>query len=947
MLNKSNDVVSCYYQNAGSLRSSLVEFKNLVLQCVYDVIIITETWLSDDFDSCELAIQGYSLFRCDRSGYTSSKGRGGGSMLLIHNRLKPKFIVTDIHVEQCFAEFSCGKSNFVVGGVYIPPSSDADIYVLHALTVENLFMKFSTHSFVIVGDYNLPHVRWFNSSLGLTVRDCSDSAAIALAETFSYLNLYQHNNITNSRGTILDLLFSNLEEMSTSPALDLLHHNSTHHTAIVFDLTVPTTVEHLEVNVSVFDFARGNYVAINNYLNSVAWDRYLDKLNVDTAVHQFYDVLYHSMNTYIPRKIIRNSTFPHWFSHDLRAAIFRKKEAHKRYKITNSYDDYLCFSALRAYCKELTDYSYSCYLSEVETKIDTDPKFFWHFASNKSRFEFPNSMYLGSRTCDNGSDIVNLFCDNFSSVYAKCNAPVPVYNYKSNLNVSNVRVSLSEIFHRISVLKENFSCGPDGIPSYFIKKCIFSVSTPLNLIFNLSLSSGTFPDLWKCSFIRPIYKSGCSRDVCNYRGICLQSCVSKLFDSLVTDYLRWECKSLLIDQQHGFTRGRSTVTNLLSYHNVIVDAFENGCEVHSIYTDFKKAFDRVSHDLLVAKLKAYGFNGAFLNWIRSFLCGRRQCVKISNYTSDIINVFSGVPQGSHCGPLLFNLFVNDISLCIQNSQFLLFADDLKVFKVVSSIDHCLELQSDIDRVAVWCHVNGMSLNLGKCFNINFSRSHRSIDFGYTVDSHHVEAVSQVRDLGIIFDAKLTFSFHILNICLKARRALGYIQRAARSLSLKCFKVLYCAHVRSVLEYGSVVWCPYYAVYIDMLERVQHKFLRCAAYRMGILSSDYTYDYSAICSRLKIITLYNRRVQLDLCFLFKLLAGDVHAPVVLSDIGFRISSVRTRSTYTFHVENHRRNYGVNSPPCRLVREANETDLDYVGVPYHIFKRGLVILLSGTR
>ena len=124
-----------------------------------------------------------------------------------------------------------------------------------------------------------------------------------------------------------------------------------------------------------------------------------------------------------------------------------------------------------------------------------------------------------------------------------------------------------------------------------------------------------------------IYKSEPKHNVENYRAVCIESELPKLLDCLVTRLLTWECKNILIDEQHGFIQGRSINTNLLIYENFIINTFESRLQVDSVYTDFSKAFDRVNHSLLLPKLKALGIDGKVLMWIQSFLSSRTQSVK--------------------------------------------------------------------------------------------------------------------------------------------------------------------------------------------------------------------------------------------------------------------------------------------------------------------------------
>ncbi|KAG5870383.1 hypothetical protein JTB14_004721 [Gonioctena quinquepunctata] len=165
----------------------------------------------------------------------------------------------------------------------------------------------------IAGDYNLPQAVWSNGNLGVTVQCPISSPAFTLCETFSFLNLYQHNYVHNSRNILLDLIFSNLESVSGLPAIDLLHHDSIHHTSCVFDIPTCHLDNILETEGVVFDFRKGEYESINYHLSMIEWDNYLDMNDINTAIAQLYDILFALMQTYIPTKILKpNPKFPRW-----------------------------------------------------------------------------------------------------------------------------------------------------------------------------------------------------------------------------------------------------------------------------------------------------------------------------------------------------------------------------------------------------------------------------------------------------------------------------------------------------------------------------------------------------------------------------------------------------------------------------------------------------------
>jgi ribonucleases P/MRP protein subunit RPP40 len=401
------------------------------------------------------------------------------------------------------------------------------------------------------------------------------------------------------------------------------------------------------------------------------------------------------------------------------------------------------------------------------------------------------------------------------------------------------------------------------------------------------------------AFITPVHKGGVTSEVQNYRPI------SKL---------------------------------CLFANEFITSGMEGGSQVDVIYTDYRKCFDRIDHKMLMLKLHVAGIHGDLLRWFASYIERRSQSVVLQGFSSAWIPIPSGVPQGSILGPLLFTIFIMDISDCFRHSKILLFADDMKVLKVISFVSDVHELQEDLNRFQSYCSLNKLDLNVSKCFYITFSRKLSVIDLGYELLNEKLKRVNEVKDLGVIHDSKLIFDKHIDCIVRKASKALGFIMRASVEFrTLKSVKILYCAFVRSHLEYASQVWYPQYAVHINRIERIQKQFLRYLDYKAHVRSNNYQHR----CKRYHFLPLETRRNISDVCYLAQIATGVIDSPELLSKIYLSTNLLRFRSRSILHIPSANSNYKQNTFLIRSSRNFSKlsTDIDLFCTSIASIKRNL--------
>lgn len=266
--------------------------------------------------------------------------------------------------------------------------------------------------------------------------------------------------------------------------------------------------------------------------------------------------------------------------------------------------------------------------------------------------------------------------------------------------------------------------------------------------------------------------------------------------------------------------------------------------------------------------------------------------------------------------------MNDVHLSLKCRK-LSYADDIKLFSVITSVNDALFLQKQLNTFARWCNDNRMVLNASKCSVISFTRKQSTIIFDYTLSSSILNRLLSIKDLGVVFDCKLSFVEHISYTVSKASKVLGFVFRVAKHFrQISCLKALYCSLVRSTLEYCSVVWAPFYQNGIERLEKIQRKFTRYALRHIPPVDPLNPPSYADRCNSLELDLLSVRRNVAKALFVSDLLKSSIDCPEILQQVNFYVQRRTLRSHQFIRIPRALTNYGRNEAVSSMCRVFND-------------------------
>ena len=452
-------------------------------------------------------------------------------------------------------------------------------------------------------------------------------------------------------------------------------------------------------------------------------------------------------------------------------------------------------------------------------------------------------------------------------------------------------VSEEFVYKELSSLNVSKSTGLDDLPARFIRDGASVLTSPITFIINQSILTETVPSTMKQARVKPLFKKNSPLDVGNYRPVSILSIVSKVLERSVYNQLYGflQTNGLLYELQSGFRSKYSTDSCLIHLLDFIRGNNDKGLYTGMIMLDLQKAFDTVDHTILCDKLEGIGVLS--VNWFKSYLSDRIQYVSLKGQVSDPCNVSCGVPQGSILGPLLFLLYVNDMSTSIdEDCKLLLYADDSAILFVHKDVDFIsVKLGKVLEKCSDWLIDNRLSLHLGKteCMLFGPPRKLATVtDFHIRCYDTVIKSTEVVKYLGVQIDRYLKFDYVVNSIVNKVNARLKFMYRNAKCLDFQSRLTICTALIQCHFDYASSAWFSSIGkTQIKRLQVAQNKMIRFIL-DLGprvTISEEYL-------EKVKMLRIADRVTQLRLNHVFNIVNGS--APSYLTQ-NFVFNEGRTR------------------------------------------------------
>ena len=880
--------------NINSLRNKF-DFLVQIMSNNVDLFLVSETKIDSSFPNAQFHIAGYTMYRRDRNL------NGGGILLYIKEDIPSSLLMIDNYFEAFYVEINIRKRKWLIGCTYNPKSS---LISTHLDQIgKNLDKYMLTYSnFLLLGDLNA-------EPTNPTVHD--------FCQVYSCKNLIHENTCFKNpqNPSCIDLMLTNMPK-SFQSSLVLETGLSDFHK---MTLTV-MKVFYKKQNPNIIKYRNYKNFDNNSFMIDVK-----DKISQISGENEisFFDLfknkVFQVFENHVPLKTryVRANQAP-FITKKLSKEIMIRTRLRNKFFKTKKETDREKYNKQRNYCVSLIRKEKNNYFSNINTRDITDNKRFWKTVKplftdkipTKSKITLIEKKVI---TQDDEDDIITediisddktvseVFNDffvnivsnldikselDFETTFIKSNDPVAdsirkFQTHPSIVMINNKNyisdfftfdeVQFDNVLEKIEKLDNAKTSQQTDIPTKLLKHNSRYFADIFSKNINNCFENSNFPTELKLADVIPVYKKKSKNFKDNYRPVSILSNISKIYERVIYEQMQPYFENLLSKFQCGFRKGYNAQHCLMVLIEKWKKCVDNGGAFGALLTDLSKAFDCLSHELLIAKLNAYGFDKKSLTLVYSYLSKRKQRVKINNSFSSWQRLSFGVPQGSILGPLLFNIYICDMFYFLENYDIANYADDTTPFSVKQNHDLVVEdLQNSSAILFKWLKDNYMKINTDKSHLI-MSRNKSIVA---KIDEFDIQSENQQELLGIVIDSNLTFEDHVSKICKKASQKLNALARVSSYMDIHKKKLLMKSFITSQFGYCPLIWMFHSRTLNKRINSIHERSLR-------ITYSDKVSTFQELLEKDNSVSIHQRNLQILATEMFKVYKNI--SPELLNDI----------------------------------------------------------------